>query len=408
VREVNDLARLGRSPLDRRHALKLFAAAGAAGVAVPALSACGGPSNTPIGTSQTLRVGLVIPQTGPLRDSGNEMLNGFQLYLQQNNNQIAGVAVDCHIIDEGATTASGTAAVKSALATKQYHVLAGVANPDVLAAVADDVTAARTPLIGTNGSPANMRSSVYVWRTSFVSGESSRALATYIGQAPSGRSALTTLRRPTNVVVYRDGSSDGVTESKAFMDTLGRPSITIRKVTGSNLSSVMNQIASWQPDLVYAAVAASAGPAFITAYAQAGVDAVLCGPGSLTEQGKQNPAAGGIFTSMNYAPDLSNKANETFTSAYIGQYGGQIPTAYAMTTYDAGSVLEGAIEKITGDVTSQSINAALGTNLSIDSPRGRWQFNQGRTPLQQWYLRQVRPDGNVLDNMVLADLESLT
>jgi branched-chain amino acid transport system substrate-binding protein len=410
VREENDLESLARRPFDRRRALKLFAAAGAAGVASPALAACSTSTAAPTapGAGQTLRVGLIVPQTGPLQDIGFQMLNGFQLYMQQTNHQIAGATVSSHTIDEGTSTASGVAAVKNALASKQYDVLVGIANADVLAAVADDVTAARTPVIGTNGSPANMHASVFLWRTSFVAGESSRALAGYISQAPPGKSVITRLRRPSKVVVYHDSSSDAMTEAKTFMQTLGGPTITMQEVTGTNLSSVMSQIGSWQPDLVYAAVGPAAGAPFITAYAAAGIPAVLCGPGALTEQSKQVPAAGGIFTSMNYAPDLANKANETFTSAYLGLYSGQLPTAYAMTTYDAGSVLEGAISKIDGEVTSQSINAALGTPLSFESPRGRWQFNQARTPLQQWYLRQVRPDGTVLDNMALADLEALT
>ena len=205
------------------------------------------------------------------------------------------------------------------------------------------------------------------------------------------------------MVVYHDSSSDAVAEAKAFIDTLGSESITINVVTTSNLTSAMNQIQSWQADLVFAAVAAPAGPAFTAAYRKAGIDTVLCGPGSLTEQSKQAASASGTFTSMNYGPGLINMANQTFTSEYLSSYQDQVPTTYAMTTYDAGAVLAAAIAKINGDLTPQALNTALGSQLAFDSPRGRWQFNQGRTPLQVWYLRQVRTDGTVLDNTVLAD-----
>jgi len=60
-----------------------------------------------------------------------------------------------------------------------------------------------------------------------------------------------------------------------------------------------------------------------------------------------------------------------------------------------------------GDPTPQAVNLALGKIGSIDSPRGSWQFNQNRTPLQAWYLRQVRPDGGVLSNTVLSELATL-
>ncbi len=405
--EENDLATVARRVIDRRGALRLFASVGVAGAAVPLLSACSTQS-TPSAVAQTLRIGLIVPRSGPLQEVGFEMLNGFNLYLTQVNHTLSGATVAVNTIDEGATTASGIAAVRSALKSGSYDVLVGIANSDVLAAVAGDVTTAKIPVVGTNGSPASMPTSVFVWRTSFVAGEASRALADHLLGSPPGKSTKTQVRRPSSVVVYHDSSSDAVAEAKAFIDTLGSESITINVVTTSNLTSAMNQIQSWQADLVFAAVAAPAGPAFTAAYRKAGIDTVLCGPGSLTEQSKQAASASGTFTSMNYGPGLINMANQTFTSEYLSSYQDQVPTTYAMTTYDAGAVLAAAIAKINGDLTPQALNTALGSQLAFDSPRGRWQFNQGRTPLQVWYLRQVRTDGTVLDNTVLAELEALT
>lgn len=43
----------------------------------------------------------------------------------------------------------------------------------------------------------------------------------------------------------------------------------------------------------------------------------------------------------------------------------------------------------------------------LDSPRGRWQFNQGRTPTQKWYLREVAEDGPLLANVLVRDLGTL-
>ena len=109
---------------------------------------------------------------------------------------------------------------------------------------------------------------------------------------------------------------------------------------------------------------------------------------------------------MNYSPDLDNEANRSFAPAYQNAYG-TVPTCYAMQSYDAASVLDKAITLAGGDKRHSRDNLALGKIGSIDSPRGSWQFNQTRTPLQKWYLRQVRPDGGVLSNTVLAELTTL-
>jgi branched-chain amino acid transport system substrate-binding protein len=407
VRRVNDLESHSPLRLDRRRALKLFAATGAAGAIAPALAACS-PAATQARAAQTLRVGFIVPLSGPLQDVGFEMHNGFNLFLQVNNNQIGGMTVAVNVIDEGASSASGIVAARAALKSGSYDVLVGIANSQVMAAIPDNVTAARIPLVGSNGSPAGMRSSPFVWRTSFVTGEASTALAAFLTSVPAGTAQHGELNRPRSVVVYSDGSADAVVEAKAFTDTVGATNISIHSVTNSSPSGVMHQIRSWNADLVFAAASPANAAQFISDYQALKMRAPLCGPGSLTEINTLPASATGVFTSMNYAPGLDNSANETFVSAYFAQFSGKVPTSYAMASYDAANVLDSAINGITDQVTSDEINAKLGLPQSFDSPRGRWQFNQSRTPLQGWYLRQVRLDGTLTDNVVLADLETLT
>jgi branched-chain amino acid transport system substrate-binding protein len=397
--------------MDRRNILKLFAATGAAGMMAPALAACSSPTAAQVRSTQTLRIGLVYPQSGPLQDVGFEMLNGFKLFLLVNGNQIGGMTAQIVAIDEGATAKSGQAAIAAALKQGNIDVLVGIANSEVMALIPDAVTAARVPLLGTYGSPASLRSSDFIWRTSFVNGEASKALGVYLTSlAPSvSMQTVGTLARPSSIVVYDDGSADAIAEAAAFTTQLAATGIHLHPVHGDPTSpSVIGKVASWHSDLVYAAASSENAPAFIKAYRGRNISAPLCGPGALTELGAQQSGANKVFTSMNYGADLGNDANQQFTSAYFAQNNGKVPTTYAMTTYDAAAVLDAAIGLVTGDVTSLTINAALGSAGVFDSPRGRWQFNQSRTPLQQWYLRQVRSDGRFLENTVLADLATLT
>ncbi len=84
-----------------------------------------------------------------------------------------------------------------------------------------------------------------------------------------------------------------------------------------------------------------------------------------------------------------------------------LPSTYAMASYDAAAVLDKALALAAGDLAPQTINTALTDIGQIDSPRGAWQFNQTRTPLQRWYLRQVRREGQALSNALLGDLAML-
>lgn len=410
MQRSDDLVKRAPMAMDRRNLLKLFGAAAAAGVVTPALAACGS-SDAPTRTSQTLRIGMVYPQSGPLQNVGFEMVNGFQLYLNSNGNTIGGMSVQFKGIDEGTSATSGQAAVNAALKSEAYDVIVGVANSDVMAGpkgIPDAVTAARIPLLGTFGSPASMRASDFIWRTSFVNGEASRALGIYLSSLAPSISMHTggALGRPSRIAVYSDGSSDSAAETNAFLEQLGASGIALHGVSGAPGPDLMSRINNYNPDLVYAATSGDNATAFLKAYR--GSSAPLCGPGALTELSAQSSAAQGVFTSMNYAPDISNDANQQFSSAYFTANTGKVPTTYAMTSYDAALVLDAAIGQISGQVTPLAINQALGSAGVFDSPRGRWQFNQTRTPLQQWYLRQVRPSGKFLENTVLADLATMS
>jgi branched-chain amino acid transport system substrate-binding protein len=120
----------------------------------------------------------------------------------------------------------------------------------------------------------------------------------------------------------------------------------------------------------------------------------------------QGEAALGVFTSMNYSPDLDNELNTAFVADYEAKTGAK-PTTYAMATYDAAKVLDMAVEKAGDEVTSETINAAIGELGEIESPRGTWQFNDNGTPIQMWYLREVQQTDNGLANVRVAELGTL-
>jgi branched-chain amino acid transport system substrate-binding protein len=137
----------------------------------------------------------------------------------------------------------------------------------------------------------------------------------------------------------------------------------------------------------------------------------LYAPGFLTEgqamMKAHGEAARGIYTAMNYSPDLDNTANRRFASEYARLHQNS-PTTYAMASYDAAAVLDKALSLVDAELSGETLNAAIGRVGQVSSPRGDWQFNQTRSPLQKWYLRQVRVDGNeVLANTTISELATL-
>jgi branched-chain amino acid transport system substrate-binding protein len=403
------------SQLDRRGVLRLFAALGAGSAALPALAACSGvgadsDNNEPnvIHTGPPIKIGMVVPQTGALKPFGDEMANGFQLYLRQNGNKLGGRAVTLVSADEGETAESSKAAAEKLLKQEKVVALTGVVNPAGMLAMKDLVESSQTPLIGSNASPANV-GGVYIWRTSFIPAEPSKALGGYLATNGGGRVAIMT--------GDYNGDGAGQDEIKGFLDTFNAANGTlagqthVTPLSSKSYADTFNQVRNSGATSLFAVYTGSNAVDFVKQVASFdfGANFHVYAPGSLTEGPllkQQGAAATDIFTAMNYSPDLDNPANRRFVSDYQKTYQ-TIPSSYAVASYDAAMVIDKAIDGVETDLTAQSLNAALGRLGQIDSPRGAWQFTANRAPLQKWYLRQVRKDGTVLSNILTAELTTL-
>ena len=110
---------------------------------------------------------------------------------------------------------------------------------------------------------------------------------------------------------------------------------------------------------------------------------------------------------MQYSSDLNNPSNREFSAQFQTRHPNS-PTAFAVASYDAAAVLDGAIA-LCGDeaISPLRINQEIPNVGQVVSPRGNWQFNQARSPQQKWYLRQIRPDGNIWSNVLIGDLATL-
>ncbi|GIJ78951.1 ABC transporter substrate-binding protein [Micromonospora phaseoli] len=397
------------SQMNRRRALQLLAALGTGGL----VAGCGSDAEQDATSTQSpIKIGLIAPQSGASKAVGDELGNGFELYLDLNDRRLGGHPVDLITADEGDTVKSGQTAVDGLL-KQGVLAMTGVASSSVMFGIRDAVEQARVPLIGSNASPASLQSVVYIWRTSYVLDEAGRALGRYMKDelAPAERVAIIL---PEGVVGVEDvlrgfrqefGESDPrIASQVVWTSGSGSPSKT------AYVSDINRALAN-NPSVVFCFYAGPAAVEFIMQLRDAGFQGRVYAPGFLTEGTVLDdirPAtdALGIRTALNYSADLNNAANRRFASAYRKKHNVS-PTTYAMASYDAAKVLDQAIRLAGPAPTPQQVNLALGRIGQIDSPRGAWQFNQPRTPQQKWYLREVQRDGQVLSNVLVSELATL-
>ncbi|MGR6322782.1 ABC transporter substrate-binding protein [Micromonospora soli] len=404
------------SQMNRRRALQLLAALGTTGL----VAGCG--SDTEEDTAQPgspIKIGLIVPSSGPNKAVGEDLTRGFQLFLSLNDQQLGGHPTTLITAEEGDSAKTGQAAVDR-LIKEGALALTGVVDPTVLAGIRDTVEQARVPLVSSNGSPVSLASVVYIWRTAYVLNEPGQAIGQYLRQTlkdPSSRIAIIAPENPSSRDVidgFRRSYEGGGRVLAAPIFTPDDPN-----PGKSAYTDAIKTALDARPDAVFCNYTGTAAVQFIKELYDKGYRGKLYAPGFLTEgivlgemddgeSGKQRARVleYGIETALNYSPDLNNTANRVFASAYRKTYNAS-PTTYAMASYDAAQVLDKAIRLVGASPTPQQVNLALGKIGQVDSPRGAWQFNQPRTPQQTWYLRRVQLDGRMLANVVINELTTL-
>jgi branched-chain amino acid transport system substrate-binding protein len=398
------------SQMDRRQALRLFAGLGAAGL----LAACGNDSTdgaaaaTELVSDEPIKIGLIAPQTSGLKEIGDEIARGFNLYLDRHDQRLGGHQVQLLVADEGETVESGKAALDGLL--KQGVVaLTGVASSDVMLGIRDTVEQARIPLIGSVASPSSLQSVVYIWRTSYVNNEAGKALGQYVAANVKGRIGIIA----PDYEAGRDAVSGFRDAYREFRKANAPEPVWTEYVaepTKTYFRAKINEVTQDNPAAVYCFYSGQAAVEFLRQLRAEGYRGDVYAPGFLTEGAVlgelKKREANEVFTALNYSPDLNNAANREFGTAYRAAYK-TAPTTYAVASYDAAQVIDKAVRLAGADPSPQEINLAMGKIGLIASPRGEWQFNQTRTPQQKWYLRQVRRDGPVLANVVINELATL-
>lgn len=357
----------------------------------------------------TIRIGLLASLSGTYQAIGTDMRDGFELYLKANGGKLGGHPVELVVGDEGDGAPTAVPAATKLIKRDKVLALTGVVGGGSMAAVHPLIREAKIPFVGSNGRPA-LKDVSWVWHTSYLSQETGAAIAQYVRD---------TVRGPVYAIGpdYQGGWDQLAGFTDAFLKTGGQLANPDGKTRFTPFPSTTNftpyfaQIKASGAKAVYTFYAGSAAIAFVKQYAQSEIkDLPLYAAGFLTEGGvlnAQGDAARNIYSVLNYAPDLDNAANRSFVEAWKADHDGP-PTTYAMASYDAAAVLDKAVAAAGDNPTPESVNAAIAGLGQIDSPRGSWQFSKTtHSPVQRWYLRQVRQDGRALSNTVVADLATI-
>ncbi|ADD43345.1 ABC transporter substrate-binding protein [Stackebrandtia nassauensis] len=393
--------------LTRRRFLSLTSA----GLVATPLAACTSSDPNP----DTLKIGWVGPLTGKVKIVGEEMRTAAELYLKLKNDKLGGRKAELVVVDEGDTPKDAMPKVQELIKDDEITALTGILYSPTYLATAELAQERGIPLLGSGGrpemDPEKLNNLDGLWHTSWINGQTSEALAPYVYKEIGG---------PVYVIGPDDAGGYGYT--KTFAKTYkelggklanpgGKPTMTPYPET-SDWTVYLDEIHNSKAEAVFVFYGGESAVGFVKQYAASDVKKIPLFTSFITEGSvlqAQGKAALGIKSSVPYATDLDNNANRKLISAWSDARE-DLPSTMAVGAWDSMLVLDMAIGRIPDgeEVTREAVKKQIDSLGEIESPRGVWQMGEKtHAPVQRYYLREVRKDGEVISNVALKTLATL-
>ncbi len=345
-----------------------------------------------------IKIGLLLPFTGPFALVAKDNLEGHQLYLEKIGNTVGGRKIE--VIPED-TEAKGDVALTKArklVEKDKVNILAGIVSSASGYAVAPYAGEKKTFMIATGQCGAEgltkdpkLRSH-YIWRTTHATGMLTFPVTEYLMKNNMKRVVLI-------MSGYAGGYevADGFAHS--FIDAGGTIIQEIYPALGTtDFGPFMAQIKQ-DANAVVGFLVGTDGLRFVQQYTEYGlkgklplidVSEEMAGVPNLPQL---KDAAVGIFTSCPYAQDSDTPENKEFLQRVEAKYKDRMPSSVMANGYAGMNIVAAALGAAGGNVEdAQKFGAALKA-VHINTCKGSFRFDNYQNVVEDFYIKRVEKTG---------------
>jgi branched-chain amino acid transport system substrate-binding protein len=409
--------------LDRRRFLRL---AVAAGVAPVVLAACGTQDDTaapPAGPAPApspaptpapslgppLKIGFLAATSGVFATVGKQMLDGLNMYIDQQGGVLAGRPVQIIVEDTEANPEVGVRRAQKLVDQDGVDFVTGIVSSAVAVGVRDYFHEGDVPLIISNGNVTALSRGLIspkIHRTS-------SSFAQY-GSAP-GQWFYDNVAKDGVIVMTSDfvGGRDYAAAFKTRFEAAGGQileEVFTPFQTTSDYQPFLSNARAKNPNAIMAFYGGGEGVNFANQYSDFGlIDSVpLYALGALTDE-TVLPAIGakalGVKTHAFYTFGLDTPGNADFVGEYESRFG-EVPTYFSVGSYDAAHLIDVVLQKVDGNTEdTDSLLAALDDPGALYSPGGFFEMDaKTNNAVRQFHMREVVEEDGKIINKVIADL----
>ena len=360
---------------------------------------------TPVFAENTVKIGLLVPLTGPFTPTGKQLVAGARLYMQQYGDIVAGKKIELIVKDDTGNADMTKRLAQELVVNDKVSLLAGFGLTPGALATAPIATEAKIPEVVMMAATSIItQRSPYIVRTSFSVPQTTIPLANWAVE--NGIKTVVTV-----VSDYAPGIDVETAFKQRFEAAGGKVIESLRVPLSSNdFAPALQRVADAKPDALMGFVPAGVGPIFIRQFVERGLDKSgikFIAEGSLTEDDIVNQigdAAIGIITTHHYSAAHDSPENKSFVAAFKKANGGMRPNLMAMQSYDGMHLIYEALKKTQGSANGDDLLAAM-KGMSWVSPRGPITIDpETREVIQDIYIRKVERVNGELYNVEFATI----
>ncbi len=357
-------------------------------------------------SEESITIGLLASQTGPLTFQGTAIIRGFTLALDEVSNRVAGKTIKVIMEDEVASPSIALTKTQKLVEKDHVDILVGPVNSAAAVAMRDYVVQQKVPWIIPLAMPENLTlpplANKYTFRLQVIPSQANfpfaewlfknrgyRKMAALGMDFPAGRDSVAAFKKGFEQV--------GGQIVQEIYTPLNTPDF------GPYLSQLRRDI-----DAIYAWYAGADAVKFDSQYVDFGLkDKIpLTGWIGINEEVIMDAVKDfikGNTVATPFTPTINLAENKKFVTAYRAKYNAD-PALPSVNAYDAAKIILAAVSSVQGNLSDKDKLLSAISKVSLNSPRGLIHFDERGQVVADLYIcvadiKEGKMQNNVIDTI---------
>ncbi len=348
----------------------------------------------------TVKIGVILPMTGPFQSTGWQANAAIKLFLQQRGTTAGGKKIEVILKDDGGAPDNAKRLAQELIVRDHAHVLLGFGLTPIAMAVAPLATEAKVPMVVTVAS-----TSVIVDRSPYIV----RTIQTIpqIANIVGVWAAKNGIKNAVSIVSdYAPGHDAEQWFAKSFETNGGKILERLRVPLASpDFAPFLQRARDNSPQAIFAFMPAGVGAIFARQFAERGLDKSGIHIVSMSDVMDDDILNGmgdavlGVITGGPYSIAHQSPENKAFVEAFRKANNNRRPNIVSLSAFDGMDLIFRALQATKGATDGAKLVEAM-KGMKWESPRGPVLIDpKTRDIVQNIYMRKVERQSGELYNV---------